>query len=184
MSDTYDRSKFKETGEMEDHRCTHYVENLVKILEKQHKTEIYAEENDTKTICLFKHLFIPTESFEKQVSSASCKLKTGCDQFCNKYSVKVEEPRNLFAKRSIVICICCQNAEFVYKGTLRLDGNSSEYVDIKVERSNERPHTIELDFQLPRNKFKETSATLILQTHFEEALLKIYISEADLIQKA
>jgi hypothetical protein len=66
MSDTYDRSKFKETGEMEDHRCTHYVENLVKILEKQHKTEIYAEENDTKTICLFKHLFIPTESFENK----------------------------------------------------------------------------------------------------------------------
>ena len=183
MSDTYDRSKFK-AGVMEDHRCTHYVENLVKILEKQQKGDIHPEKNDPKTIGIFKQLFIPKNSIEKQTASVSCDLKNGCDTFCNKYSVKIEDGKTFLSPKRVVIGICCQNAEFIYKATLQLEGNSDKYVDVKAERFNQIPHMIELDFQIPKNRLKEANATLLLQTHFEEAMLKIHISEENIKHKA
>ena len=176
MSDTYNRECF-DKGVSEDHRCTHYVENLVKILEKKH--QVYAEESGRKTVQPFKQLFL-SKSIEKQHASKSCNLTNGCLTFCNKYSVSLTK-QHIFLKNifNVIINICCENTEYIYKATLQLHGDV--HVDLKAERFEKCAHLIQLNFnEVKIEDYAGTKANLILTTHFEEASIQIDICKEDL----
>ena len=178
MSNTYVRERFL-LGVAEDHRCTHYVENLVKILEKSH--QVYLEGTERKIIRIFQALYIPTVKIEKHVLNQKCDLINGCSKFCNKYSVCLNNKKTLLGKSILFvdITICCQNAEYIYKGVLEFDGCEEKYLDLKVKRFGSCSHLIQLNFDVKTNVLKCTKAKLVLITHLEEASMHIDISKED-----
>ena len=179
MSDTYDRMKQALIGVPDHHRIDYYLENIVKILTKDHQQDIYVDVNEYKTIKVFDMLFIPSPSIEKRKIGIKCDLTNGCATACNKYSVSFGNPKKLFGSNRILFTICCQNAEYIYKAILQLEGSAEKFVDIKAERSRGGECSIEFDFEVPKNQFRDAKGTLLLLTHFEEAKLSVEISLAD-----
>ena len=88
----------------------------------------------------------------------------------------LDTKKKIFQKQFIIIHLCCQNSEFIYKAVLKLKGSSHEYVDLKLQRLHN--NTIELTFEVPKSSIslENTKGTLMLQTHFELASLPIKIA--------
>ena len=170
VTDTYKRREQEVIGHPEHHYSAHYVDNIIKMLEKRDKENIFAD--DDKIIGVFNELFLPIKQIKKIKIGNSCDLVKGCPTFFNKYSVMVEVKKKIFEKQLIIVNICCENSEFIYKAILKLEGTSSEYADLKVKRLNN--NTIELNFEVPKSiNLEKAKGTLILQTHFEVASLPI-----------
>ncbi len=170
MSDTFKRKGIPWPA---DHHCINYFKNVVKILEKDHKQDIYLDVNENRNIQVFDLFCIPTSAIQKSQDGLKCDLTNGCASFCNKYSVAFGVPSRILFR------ICCKNADFIYKATFQLEGYTQKFIDVKAERARGSENTIEFDFEVPKNQFRDAKGTLFLQTHFEEAKLSVEISRAD-----
>lgn len=169
MSEKYERTKQALVGNAEHHECKQYLENLLKILHKNYKKDILL--NASEIIEAFNEITLPVLSIQK--------IQPESNNFWNTYSIWYGNPKKMFARSRIVILICCQNAEFIFKATLQLDGCAEKFVDFKSESSTLNENMMQFEFEVAKNHFKDSNAVLTLQTPFQDANLPIVILQTD-----
>ena len=182
MLDKYSRKELKIVGKPMDHPVRHYIENIVKLLEKEGKNDIYVESGQEKNVGTLNHLLVPVQSIKKHQPGTTCDLEHGCKKFCNQYSIFIENRRKIVLnKNRIILNLCCKNAEYIYRATLQLEGYTKKCVDNTAEMFGGSSNTIQFDFKAPKSfKLKPTKGILTLTTHFEEVSMPIEITESDL----
>ena len=174
MSDTYERKNQAKVGNSEHHKCYQYLENILKILHKYYEKEIFV--SASSIIETFHEVALPISSIQKN--------QPGSSNFWNTYSIWYGSPKKMFARSRIVIVICCNNAEFIYKATLQLQGWAETFIDIKSETSVLNENMIQFEFEVAKNLFTDANAKLTLQTPFQETFLPVVILQTDFNQIA